>query len=205
MQVAQRIEKIMQEKGITKYRLAKELGVHQTTVKNWLDGKTEPKYEMLERIAAVLSIEAWRLFYDENPIDITMISNRIKYFRDEKGWTLQELSEQSGIALADLEQLENGERRITNNEVDKILKAFDVPKDVFFRNADVLGIQENADRFGKVMGLYSAQTRSAQEKLLEYFHKLNDVGQSEAVKRVGELTQIPEYKLPDDESEGSDE
>lgn len=33
---------LMKEKGETNYRLAKEIGVSQTTVKNWLDGKNEP-------------------------------------------------------------------------------------------------------------------------------------------------------------------
>ena len=32
----------MKERGESNYRLAKEIGVSQTTVKNWLDGKNEP-------------------------------------------------------------------------------------------------------------------------------------------------------------------
>lgn len=65
MQFAQRLEKLMQEKQITKYRLAKELGVHQTTVKNWLDGNTEPKFYMLEKIAAALGVQTWELLCDD--------------------------------------------------------------------------------------------------------------------------------------------
>lgn len=32
----------MKEKGESNYRLAKEIGVSQTTVANWLSGKNEP-------------------------------------------------------------------------------------------------------------------------------------------------------------------
>lgn len=63
MQFAQILKKIMDEKHITKYRLAKDLGVHQTTVKNWLDEKTEPKFEMIERIANALQIRTKDLLF----------------------------------------------------------------------------------------------------------------------------------------------
>lgn len=64
MQFAQSLKRILNEKGITKYRLAKELGVHQTTVKNWLDGKTEPKFETIEKIAFFLNVTPSDLFND---------------------------------------------------------------------------------------------------------------------------------------------
>ena len=56
MNFAQRLQEVMKEKQITKYRLAKELGVHQTTVKNWIDEKTIPKFDMAEKIANVLGV-----------------------------------------------------------------------------------------------------------------------------------------------------
>lgn len=56
MQFGQNLEKIMIEKGITKYRLAKEIGVHPTTVKNWIDGKTKPNFEMVKKLAIVLKV-----------------------------------------------------------------------------------------------------------------------------------------------------
>lgn len=43
MEFAQNLKSVMDSKSITMYRLAKELGVHQTTVKNWLEGKGEPR------------------------------------------------------------------------------------------------------------------------------------------------------------------
>lgn len=42
MRFAETLAKLMQEKGETQYRLAKEIGVSQAAVKNWLDGNTIP-------------------------------------------------------------------------------------------------------------------------------------------------------------------
>lgn len=56
MQFAQNLKRIMQEKNITNYRLAKILGVHPTTIKNWLESNTEPKFEMIDRIANALEV-----------------------------------------------------------------------------------------------------------------------------------------------------
>lgn len=33
---------MQQHDNMSKYRLAKEIGVHQTTIKNWLEGNTVP-------------------------------------------------------------------------------------------------------------------------------------------------------------------
>lgn len=56
MEFAQNLRKIMNEKGISNYRLAKMLDVHPTTIKNWLESKTEPKFEMIDKIAKALDV-----------------------------------------------------------------------------------------------------------------------------------------------------
>lgn len=55
-----KLSNIMAKKNVTAYRLAKEVGVHQTTIKNWLDGESEPKIAALEKIVAFFGIT-----YDE--------------------------------------------------------------------------------------------------------------------------------------------
>ena len=51
MSIAGRIARLQVKNGETNYRLAKELGVHQTTVKNWKDGTCVPRYEHIRKIA----------------------------------------------------------------------------------------------------------------------------------------------------------
>ena len=41
MDIAEKLSLLMKEKGETNYRLAKELGVSQSTIANWLSG-TKP-------------------------------------------------------------------------------------------------------------------------------------------------------------------
>lgn len=57
MGFAQRFKQAMENKSITAYRLAKELGVHQTTIKNWVDGKGEPHLNQLKQIAKILDAD----------------------------------------------------------------------------------------------------------------------------------------------------
>ena len=39
MSFSENLVKLQKERGITNYRLSKEVGVHCTTVQNWRDGK----------------------------------------------------------------------------------------------------------------------------------------------------------------------
>lgn len=51
MGFAQRLKEAMDSTHTTMYRLSKILEVHPTTIKNWLDGKSEPKSSTIEKIA----------------------------------------------------------------------------------------------------------------------------------------------------------
>lgn len=51
MEFAQRLEELLKKENITAYRLSKILGVHQTTVKNWLEGTSKPRAEFMEKIS----------------------------------------------------------------------------------------------------------------------------------------------------------
>lgn len=62
MNFAQNLKAAMESKSITMYRLAKELGVHQTTIKNWIDGKGEPRISEVQAIAATLGCDPYSLY-----------------------------------------------------------------------------------------------------------------------------------------------
>lgn len=51
MEFAQRLNEMLEEKGVTAYRLSKSLGIHQTTVKNWVDGTSKPRTEFVQKMA----------------------------------------------------------------------------------------------------------------------------------------------------------
>lgn len=52
MAFSDNIVRLKNEKGVTNYRIAKEIGVSCTTVQNWIDGKTAPQLELAFRVAA---------------------------------------------------------------------------------------------------------------------------------------------------------
>lgn len=57
MTFCERLSSLMQEhNNMSKYRLAKELGVHQTTIKNWIDGITTPSASDINKIADYFAV-----------------------------------------------------------------------------------------------------------------------------------------------------
>ena len=48
------LQKIRKEKGITQQKLAKKLGVDQTTISKWEKNETYPRLENLKQIAKIL-------------------------------------------------------------------------------------------------------------------------------------------------------
>lgn len=51
IQIIKRIKDLMQVEHLSQYALAKHIGVNQSTVCNWLNGKKEPSIESLWRLA----------------------------------------------------------------------------------------------------------------------------------------------------------
>lgn len=56
MKFSEKLDKFMLKAKMTNYRLAKLLNVHQTTIANWRTGKTEPKAQIITKIADALKI-----------------------------------------------------------------------------------------------------------------------------------------------------
>ena len=53
-----RLNKLLEENKITKYRLAKELGVSKQAVLWWCDGTNEPKISYLQKIACFFDVSS---------------------------------------------------------------------------------------------------------------------------------------------------
>lgn len=49
--IVQRIEEMLKTEGLTQSKLANGIGVNQSTVCNWLNGKKEPSIESLWKLA----------------------------------------------------------------------------------------------------------------------------------------------------------
>jgi transcriptional regulator with XRE-family HTH domain len=60
----------MEEKGITAYRMAVDLGFPQSTVSEWLAGAYIPKADKLLKIAEYLEVPVEELIRDETSKDV---------------------------------------------------------------------------------------------------------------------------------------
>lgn len=124
MQFAQNLKNIMDIKKITNYRLAKMLGVHQTTIKNWLDGKTTPSPQKIQAIAQALETSVNQLVSQ----DILTFGQRLRAIRKSKKMTQKELAKKLGIATNSLSRYETGERNPSISMLKEIAKALEVPQ-----------------------------------------------------------------------------
>ena len=60
-----KLKALMEEKGITAYRLAVDLGFPQSTVSEWLSGAYLPKADKLLKIARYLGVPVEELIQEE--------------------------------------------------------------------------------------------------------------------------------------------
>jgi len=78
----QNLAEIMSSTDTTMYRLGKDIGVHQSTVKNWLTGESEPKIEMLKKLAEYFDISYSMLLGEIGP-DVNVLRRGPFEFSDD--------------------------------------------------------------------------------------------------------------------------
>lgn len=62
-------------------------------------------------------------------IDLISIGNRMRYYRIQKGWTLSQLSDESGVSLQQIGHIERGERSCSLETLIQITNALRLPSD----------------------------------------------------------------------------
>jgi transcriptional regulator with XRE-family HTH domain len=74
-----RLNQLLKESNITRYRLAKELDVNKQTVTFWADGINEPKASYIAQIAAFFDVSADYLLGLENENGSKVNNYHFKY------------------------------------------------------------------------------------------------------------------------------
>lgn len=105
------------------------------------------------------------------------IGKRIKYARDLKDVTLEEIAKKVGVAKSTIQRYETG--KITNIKlpvIESIAKALNVnPAWIIGKSNDM------------------SEPIPSSPQIVNYYNQLNDLGKHEATKRVEELTHIRQY------------
>lgn len=109
------------------------------------------------------------------------IGNRIKYARDLRDATLDDIAKKVGVTKSTIQRYEAG--KITTIKL-PVVEAIAIALKV--NPAWVVGKSDE-------MELPSQKI----PKIMQYYDQLNDIGKHEATKRVMELTEVPRYLKED--------
>lgn len=90
--------KIRDEKGLKDADVATLAGIGKSTFSDWKSGRSQPKIEKLEKIAAALGVSLKVLTSGQHP-EQTSDSGRKYYFSDKTAAAAQELFEEPGLRL----------------------------------------------------------------------------------------------------------
>ena len=206
MTVAENIKRIRKEKGLTQKQLGEKCGMSESTLRQYELGFRNPKIETVRKIAVALDCEISDI--DENffilppenaNIESGLITEADKIFRKyESSGTLTK--EDRNILIKYKKELRNLERRLNHLKNIEDKSEEERKATITKLNELKIGIPDFLKRTdGKYIIIDS--NNPDEELLLSDFRELNIDGQSEARKRVSELTEIPRYTKPDEPSQ----
>lgn len=128
-------EKLLSEFGVTAYRVSKATGITTSTLTAWKQGEYTPKADKLQKIAEFFAVsidyllgkdkdEIYNVEYPDEYYGENHIREYLKETREDKGYTIDDLSEETGISKKVLRDCEDGAVPIKSNVFMKILKVY---------------------------------------------------------------------------------
>ena len=125
------------------------------------------------------------------------VSENIRYFRKERGYTQKQLSELAGIATITLQQYELEKREPKLENLQKIAEALGIPI------AALLDIDETDQALNTLSDFKNVDVKQTQYpdmfnlKELEPYFSLNRKGKDKALSYIDDLAKLPEYTSDD--------
>ena len=110
-------EKILKERGLTAYRVAKETGVTQSTLSDWKRGRSTPKTENMKKIADFLNVSVDYLMTGKEPTSTsstTPESDPQLTARDER-----DIAKDLDSIMSKIRSGEEGPLRYNGEEIDE--------------------------------------------------------------------------------------
>lgn len=166
-------------KGYSQDNLAEKTGLSKMSIRRYEAGERQPGLDALKKIATALECQVSDI--DESIIVIHLPKYELTPDRLEKARLDSEAREL-------IEKHKSGES-LTNEEQKKIS---DYGKRIKEDMENLPKLRESIKNFANVIG------EIGENILLSNYRELNTEGQSEAIKRVEELTEIPRYTKPDE-------
>lgn len=196
MTAGQRMKEKRKELGLSAEFIADKLGVSPATIYRYEKGDIEKiPGNILEQISKILKTTPAYLMGWE-PDD----ASRIRMAREVSGFTQKKLAQQIGVSVATLDAWERGYAKPRKAGFDALAAALDMSPYSLY-DWDTAN-----DALASYMNDMVADHGPHIFDLLNHFDQLNDLGQTTAVQRVAELTEIDKYKaeLTDDRPHDDD-
>lgn len=121
------------ELGLTRNRLAKQVGVGRSTLYDWLAGTAAPSPQLWSALARELAMPLPDLLEAAGQSAQSIIRVR----RLERGWTIAQLANEAGVSAASARRLELGER-IRASAAVRVAVTLDLDPEVTRRLCSVL-------------------------------------------------------------------
>ena len=175
MSIGEEIKKIRKEAGLSQKELGERLKVSQAMIAQYENGKRTPKIETLIKIAEALNCEVSDI--DEN---IIVNSYTIKFEPTPEDIERYKKDAEARELIGKQSSAENSTAEDQQKKSDYIQRT----KESFSKLP--ARMRKTGTRIDKI----------GENILLANYRELNRDGQSEARKRVAELTEIPRYTNP---------
>lgn len=189
MNVVERIDKILSDKTISRRELAKRAGIPASTLQSAMQRGKNISYEMLQKIADALDVDTSYLMNGANDFDPeNFIGQQIRKNRKSHGLTQEQLAKKTGLSLTFIQNCEAGIKSPDYDCIKILADALDVSPQELACTAEFANSLTNA------LKEYIKHIDTGKAPLLEHFGSLNELGKKEAVKRIRELTFVPEYR-----------
>lgn len=125
MDICNNIKVTRIKKGMSKAEVAKRLNIPYTSYQNF-ENRTEPKVDMIKRIATVLDVSISELIEDSVLSFQYSFGNKVKNYRQDRNFTQKELAEKTGLAEITIRKIENGLIDPRKSTIQKIAKALEI-------------------------------------------------------------------------------
>ena len=182
---AKNLKFYMEQKKVDRYQLCEDLGFKYSTVCEWLSANKYPRMDKIEMLAKYFEINKSDLIEEKDFIIDNFYQSMKQHIYD------------TTATLNYLENKPNNYLFISSNG--------GIGKSKLFQNIGGEGVKKSFEDSLKLLHAYAYLKGYEEanlenlEKLLACYDKLNSEGVQEAIKRVKELTYLPDYKKSDDD------
>lgn len=111
MSFSEVLTKIMDERGISMYALAKMLDCSQSTVKYWLSGTTNPQRGTMKRLAETLGVS------------VEVLQGKEKAATDDRDGELQLLKDEDRILVHELMKMSEEDKKLVGAFIRRLRNA----------------------------------------------------------------------------------